>query len=290
MEALAITLLQRLSSSAPPAGNTQAMATAAVLNGAVVAVKITNGGTGYTTPPSVSFINNGTGGSGAVATSGLAGQPGDTYSQNRATLHLHGGNTPWISDGTPHQWTTPQGEITSYNKGVSSAYVPDMWFDANGNVNAACAGALSCPGYSNDPGLGSLTFYWTNQQSGRLMFYHDHAYGITRINVYGGEAAGYLLTDPAEEAALAAATIPGTIVTDPVTGAIVSADVNHMVPLVIQDKTFVPDDGAIGGQLANTDPTWPSPGSPASAYTGLSRARVTCGSRMSTCRTRTRLT
>ena len=27
------------------------------------------------------------------------------------------------------------------------------------------------------------------------MFYHDHAMGITRLNVYAGEAAGYLLTD-----------------------------------------------------------------------------------------------
>ena len=27
------------------------------------------------------------------------------------------------------------------------------------------------------------------------MFYHDHAWGITRLNVYAGEAAGYLLTD-----------------------------------------------------------------------------------------------
>lgn len=30
------------------------------------------------------------------------------YTDNRADLHLHGGNTPWISDGTPHQWKTPQ--------------------------------------------------------------------------------------------------------------------------------------------------------------------------------------
>ena len=34
------------------------------------------------------------------------------YKQNRATLHLHGGATPWISDGTPHQWTTPADENT----------------------------------------------------------------------------------------------------------------------------------------------------------------------------------
>ena len=42
-----------------------------------------------------------------------------SYTQNRATLHLHGGRTPWISDGTPHQWITPAGEPTQYPKGVS---------------------------------------------------------------------------------------------------------------------------------------------------------------------------
>ena len=38
------------------------------------------------------------------------------FTQNRATLHLHGGATPWISDGTPHQWTTPAGDA---QKGAS---------------------------------------------------------------------------------------------------------------------------------------------------------------------------
>jgi hypothetical protein len=46
------------------------------------------------------------------------------YAQNRATMHLHGGATPWISDGTPHQWTTPSGETTVYPKGVSVYNVP----------------------------------------------------------------------------------------------------------------------------------------------------------------------
>ncbi|MDA8431628.1 MAG: hypothetical protein M0Z60_01545, partial [Nitrospiraceae bacterium] len=39
--------------------------------------------------------------------------PGGMYTQNRAVVHLHGGNTPWISDGTPRQWTTPIGENTT---------------------------------------------------------------------------------------------------------------------------------------------------------------------------------
>ena len=95
------------------------------------------------------------------------------YTQNRATLHLHGGTSPWISDGTPHQWITPAGENTPYPKGVSVQNVPDM----------------------ADPGDGSETFFYTNQQSARLLFYHDHSYGITRLNVYAGEAAGYLIND-----------------------------------------------------------------------------------------------
>lgn len=98
------------------------------------------------------------------------------YTQNRAELHLHGGATPWISDGTPYQWITPAGEFTTYPKGVSVYNVPDM----------------------PDPGDGSQTFFYTNQQSARLMFYHDHAHGITRLNVYAGEAAGYLVTDQQE--------------------------------------------------------------------------------------------
>src|SRR5438270_5887916 len=101
---------------------------------------------------------------------------GSNYSQNRSGIHLHGGNTPWISDGTPHQWTTPAGEATNYPKGVSVRDVPDM--------------QASAPG--------EMTFFYTNQQSARLMFYHDHAYGITRLNVYAGVAAGYLLEDPIE--------------------------------------------------------------------------------------------
>jgi len=145
-----------------------------------------------------------------------------TFSQNRATLHLHGGRSPWISDGTPHQWITPAGESTSYPKGVSVQNVPDM----------------------GNPGPGSQTFYYTNQQSARMMFYHDHAWGITRLNVYVGEAAGYVIQDPVELAMINGGTVggktfaPGTIPAD-------------QIPLIIQDKTFVNP-----ATIATTDPTW----------------------------------
>ena len=70
------------------------------------------------------------------------------------------------------------------------------------------------------------------------MFYHDHAWGITRLNVYAGEAAGYVLTDATEQKLIGAG------------GALAGLGVG--TPLVIQDRTFVPS----ADQLAGQDPTW----------------------------------
>ena len=144
-------------------------------------------------------------------------KPDGCYTENRATIHLHGGISPWISDGTPHQWITPAGESTDYPQGVSVVPVPDM--DDSG-----------------DPNDGVMTFYYTNQQSARLMFYHDHAWGITRLNVYAGEAAPYIIRDDTEQALLDGGLIPG----------------RTTIPLVVQDKTFVPS----VPQLAIQDNTW----------------------------------
>jgi FtsP/CotA-like multicopper oxidase with cupredoxin domain len=140
---------------------------------------------------------------------------GHCYAENRATLHLHGGISPWISDGTPHQWITPAGENTPYPEGVSVMDVPDM----------------------PTPAPGEMNFFYTNQQSARLMFYHDHAWGITRLNVYAGEAAPYIIQDPTEQALVDGGIIPGPEAT---------------IPLVVQDKTFVPS----LEQLLMQDETW----------------------------------
>lgn len=151
------------------------------------------------------------------------------YSKNRATLHLHGGNTPWISDGTVHQWITPAGETTVWPQGVDVHNVPDM--------NECAANEQGC-----------MTFFYTNQQSARLMWVHDHSFGITRLNVYAGEAMGYLLTDKTEQKLVADGTLPA-----------------DQLPLIIQDKTFVPQDSQLYDQIDpatgaitsyGQDPTW----------------------------------
>ncbi|GEM_PF-860053 len=158
---------------------------------------------------------------------GMAVPPGTdmNYTENRATIHLHGGDTVWISDGTPHQWITPAGEHTAYPKGVSVRSVPDM-----------------------DNGIepqGTMTFYYTNNQSARLMFYHDHAYGITRLNVYAGAAAPYLLIDQVELDLMSGTNVTGA------NPGLLKVLPDSLIPLVIQDKAFI-DNTTINGQ----DPTW----------------------------------
>ncbi|WP_434743291.1 multicopper oxidase domain-containing protein [Micromonospora sp. SH-82] len=135
------------------------------------------------------------------------------YPQNRAVPHLAGAHTGWISAGNPLHWVTPAGEITPYPTGVGLTHVPDM----------------------PDPGAGSTTLYFPNSQSGRLMWLHDNTLGLSRLTVYSGQLAPYLLTDAVEEELVADGVLPA-----------------EQLPLVIQDKTFVPDDA----QLAAEDPTW----------------------------------
>ncbi len=187
------------------------------------------------------------------------------YTQNRASVHLHGGDTPWISDGTPHQWITPAGEndasdplslaaafnsadslldpnmLSSYIKGVSTQNVPDM----------------------NDPGDGAMTLYYPNGQSARFIWYHDHTFGSTRLNVYAGMASAYLITDPTETALInggpvGPAPLPGAVDTrNTVAGVLPPAD--RTIPLVMQDRTFVPDDIALQDAHWNTS-AWGEPG------------------------------
>jgi FtsP/CotA-like multicopper oxidase with cupredoxin domain len=159
----------------------------------------------------------------------------ENFTQNRANIHLHGNNTVWISDGTPHQWITPAGETTHYPQGVSVKDVPDM-----ADVSS--------------PTDGATTLYYTNTQSARLMFYHDHSYGITRLNVYAGEAAPYILKDKVEKDLIDGTNVSG------VNPGLLKILPDLGIPLVIQDRTFVD-----ANTVLKTDPTWSwgtTPGTP----------------------------
>ena len=78
---------------------------------------------------------------------------------------------------------------------------------------------------------GTQTHTYPNAQTASLAWYHDHALGITRLNVYAGGAGGYIITDTVEAGYILSGQLPG-----------------YGIPLVIQDRMFYPD-----GRLAYPD-------------------------------------
>lgn len=119
--------------------------------------------------------------------------------QNRAAVHLHGGFVHWMSDGGPFHWFAPDGTT-----GPSVV----KWLPDNNNL------------------LTDDTWY-PNEQSSRLMWYHDHAVGITRLNAYSGLATAYIIRDAVEAAMVAPDGLPDFV-----------ENGGREIPLVVQDKTF----------------------------------------------------
>jgi spore coat protein A len=88
--------------------------------------------------------------------------------------HLHGGHNESASDGLPDQWFTPN-------------------FERKG------------PGFIKGQ---SEPFYYHNDQEAATIWYHDHAFGVTRLNVYAGLAGYYLITDNNESELQATNKLP----------------------------------------------------------------------------------
>jgi FtsP/CotA-like multicopper oxidase with cupredoxin domain len=147
------------------------------------------------------------------------------YQQNRVMMHLHGGDNPWVSDGTPYQWILPAADETA----LKLAGKPEM---------ARGVGAKNVPDMP-DPGPGAVTYYFPNGFGGRLEWYHDHSEAITRLNVYSGMAAPYLVSD-----------LPNKGENYPALSTLLPVD---QIPLIIQDKTFIPKDIAM--EDAKWDPS-----------------------------------
>ena len=137
---------------------------------------------------------------------------------DRVAIHLHGGFVFWAYDGGPFLWFSSN--HPSFVKGSSC-------------INA-------------EDGIG--TYNYPNAQSARTLWYHDHAYGLTRPNVYVGQASMYIITDndaDGEAGLISNGIIPGKGLTA-ATGLL-------GFPLIIQDKTFW--DGPNGNDPTYGDPS-----------------------------------
>jgi spore coat protein A len=111
--------------------------------------------------------------------------------------HLHGGHTRSDSDGLPDAWFTPGFEYT---------------------------GRLFNEVYTYD-----------NDQPATTLWYHDHALGITRLNVYAGLAGFYILRDrfdtgQVDDPSTPPNENPSNLPAGP-----------YEIPLVIQDRLFTKD-------------------------------------------------
>lgn len=102
-------------------------------------------------------------------------KPGDPLpphwdDENRVVIHLHGGKTAPQFDGHPRAWFSPVGskQVNPYPE---------------------------APAAKN----GSFIYKWSNEQPSATLWYHDHAWGITRFNPFAGMAAAYLIRDIFED-------------------------------------------------------------------------------------------
>jgi spore coat protein A len=118
-----------------------------------------------------------------------------------AVPHLHGGNTESESDGLPEAWWSSITGVTGMDF-VKTLYTYD------------------------------------NNQEAATIWYHDHALGITRLNVYMGLAAFYFLRDDNELNMINTNQLPSG---------------QYEIEMAIQDKMFYPD-----GSLAYPDAPWMS--------------------------------
>ena len=139
--------------------------------------------------------------------------PGANQAINRTAVHLHGGLIPWISDGGPFDWFGPIGDHgTSF-------------------LNDQTLNPIHLPG--------AAEYYYPLNQSARFMWYHDHAFGLTRLNAYAGLASGMLIRDKFEAGLIQNNGLPNYVEAG-----------GRELPLVFQDKIFV------GKDIATKDPGW----------------------------------
>jgi spore coat protein A, manganese oxidase len=180
--------------------------------------------------------------------------------------HVHGAvGVGDDSDGYAEAWYLP-----AANNIPSDYAIEGTWYDFFKNKAMSSYGATWGPGFA--------TFQYPNHNRASTIWYHDHALGMTRLNVYAGPAGFYIVRGgPAGDAAVLdtrtglSAVLPGPA---PKEGdKFPSNKTYYEIPIAIQDRSFNTDgslfypdtraffDGAtadIPGYIPSTDlsPIW----------------------------------
>ena len=164
----------------------------------------------------------------------------------RTVVHLHGGHVPPQYDGYPESTFLPGEEAAvCANEPLQTCKV-DADCPAPGACDAdgaACGADSQCVGHggAEDCLLCEPGYVYPNDQLPSNIWFHDHALGITRLNVYMGMASLYIIRDAFEQGlglpgpAPRAGDPPGTT--------------HYEIPLVIQDRSFRWDPAALQFRL-----------------------------------------
>jgi spore coat protein A len=136
----------------------------------------------------------------------------------RFIAHKHGSvRVRAESDGYAESWVAPDGKTAAtFNPGMPMP--SPVGFEPGSDVANA-----------------RIVHNYPNAQGACTAWYHDHALGITRLNVYAGLAGAFLITDAVEADYIDRGILP-------------SFGGHFDIPLVIQDRMFYPD-----GSLAYPD-------------------------------------
>ncbi len=148
--------------------------------------------------------------------------------------HVHGAvGVGDESDGYPEAWYLPDAG------NIPAGYATEgTWYNFFAGKAAAAFNANWGPGYA--------TFQYPNLNRASTIWYHDHALGMTRLNVYAGPAGFYIIRGgPDGDASVldtrtgAAAILPGPA---PKQGdKFPSSKTYYEIPVAIQDRSFNSD-------------------------------------------------
>jgi bilirubin oxidase len=148
--------------------------------------------------------------------------PGSYTGPVPLVTHLHGGHTSDESDGFAEAWYLP-----------SARNIPRGFARVGSHYQPFRTKFQGLHGQAWTPG--SAVFQYDNDQPASTLWYHDHALGMTRLNVYAGPAGFYLLRGGAFD------TEPGVLPGPaPAVGDAPGARYFE-IPLAIQDRTFMTD-------------------------------------------------
>ena len=160
-------------------------------------------------------------------------------------------------DTTPGPYTGPVPVVTHVHGAVgvgdeSDGYAEAWYLPAANNIdpNYATKGTWydffagkATTGYGATWGPGFATFQYPNDNRASTIWYHDHALGMTRVNVYAGPAGFYIIRGgPAGDGAVLdsrtglAAVLPGPAPKDG--DGFPAKKAYYEIPIAIQDRAF----------------------------------------------------